>query len=318
MGDPDLPGRTRLGPAGRGRARVPPGRRPTCAGAGGRDRGGDAAAWGGEEGAAEALRALDPARDRIVSYVGKLIVSKGVDLLLAAWPLVVARVPDARLVVVGFGTYRDALGRDGARRSPTRDLGAVREIAARGRELEGGPAGELAYLAAFLDSLEGEARDAYLAAAPEAAARVSFTGRLEHADLPAPAAGLRGAGRAEHVPRGVRHGRRRGGRLRGAAAVRRALRAGRGDHHAGGRAGPRAGAAALLRARARRRRGDRREAGRVAVPAGRRARAARPPRWRSWRARTYGWESGGRRGDRGGRGAARRAPPSQALPESSG
>ena len=50
-----------------------------------------------------------PRRDRIVSYVGKLIVSKGVDLLLAAWPLVVARVPDARLVVVGFGTYRDAL-----------------------------------------------------------------------------------------------------------------------------------------------------------------------------------------------------------------
>ena len=52
-----------------------------------------------------------PSRDRIVSYVGKLIVSKGVDLLLAAWPLVVARVPDARLVIVGFGTYRETLGR---------------------------------------------------------------------------------------------------------------------------------------------------------------------------------------------------------------
>ena len=63
---------------------------------------GDAAGWGGEPGAAEALRALDPARDRIVSYVGKLIVSKGVDLLLAAWPLVVAEVPDARLCVVGL------------------------------------------------------------------------------------------------------------------------------------------------------------------------------------------------------------------------
>ena len=42
--------------------------------------------------------------------MGKLIVSKGVDLLLAAWPLVVAEVPDARLCVVGFGTYRDGLG----------------------------------------------------------------------------------------------------------------------------------------------------------------------------------------------------------------
>ncbi len=56
--------------------------------------------------------------------MGKLIVSKGVDLLLAAWPLVVARVPDARLAIVGFGTYRDALGRlrgraRGARTSTT-------------------------------------------------------------------------------------------------------------------------------------------------------------------------------------------------------
>jgi 1,4-dihydroxy-2-naphthoyl-CoA synthase len=61
-------------------------------------------AWGGEAGAGKALRELDPRRDRIVSYVGKLIVSKGVDLLLAAWPLVVARVAEARLVVVGVAT----------------------------------------------------------------------------------------------------------------------------------------------------------------------------------------------------------------------
>src|SRR5918996_875168 len=79
-------------------------------------------------GAADALRSLDPARDRIVSFVGKLIVSKGVDLLLAAWPLVVARVPEARLVVVGFGTYRAALGRfvEALRR---RDVDDLREIA---------------------------------------------------------------------------------------------------------------------------------------------------------------------------------------------
>ena len=67
--------------------------------------------WGGEAGAAEALRALDPARDRIVGYVGKLIVSKGVDLLLAAWPLVVAARARGAAVLVGFGTYREALGR---------------------------------------------------------------------------------------------------------------------------------------------------------------------------------------------------------------
>jgi glycosyltransferase involved in cell wall biosynthesis len=140
---------------------------------------GETAAWGGEAGAADTLRKFDPRRDRIVSYLGKLIVSKGVDLLFAAWPLVVAQVPQARLVVVGFGTYRQALGRfvDALGR---RDLGTLREIAVRGRELEGGPPGELKYLSRFLAS-PGEA---WLKTAPVAAARIHFTGRIEHHDLP--------------------------------------------------------------------------------------------------------------------------------------
>jgi glycosyltransferase involved in cell wall biosynthesis len=142
-----------------------------------------AAGWGGEAGAAGALRSLDPENDLIVSYVGKLIVSKGVDLLVAAWPLVVESVPEARLCMVGFGTYRAAietLNQDLGRG----DLAAAREIAARGRELEGGPPGGLRHLAAFLDGLEGERRERYIAAAASAARRVHFTGRLEHSDLP--------------------------------------------------------------------------------------------------------------------------------------
>ena len=55
----------------------------------------------------DALAALDPERDPVVCFVGKLIVSKGIDLLLAAWPLVLAREPRAKLVMVGFGTYRE-------------------------------------------------------------------------------------------------------------------------------------------------------------------------------------------------------------------
>ena len=91
-----------------------------------------------------------------MSYVGKLIVSKGVDLLLAAWPLVVAQVPDARLVRRGLRHLPRRARRRWWRRSRRGTWGPLREIAARGRELEGGPAGELAYLAAFLDGLEGE------------------------------------------------------------------------------------------------------------------------------------------------------------------
>jgi glycosyltransferase involved in cell wall biosynthesis len=186
MDDPDLPGRTRLGPPGVDVHTFHP-RAPAEAGErlralADRLEGGEAAGWGGEAGAAEALRAVDPERDLIVGYVGKLIVSKGVDLLLAAWPLVTAAVPDARLLVVGFGTYREGLARlAGALASG--DLDEARSIAARGRELEGGPPGELTYLASFLDGL-GDRRGAYLSDAAGAFDRIHFTGRLEHGDLP--------------------------------------------------------------------------------------------------------------------------------------
>lgn len=62
-----------------------------------------------ERAAGAALRRLDLERDRLVAFVGKLIAAKGVDLLLAAWPLVLARVPQARLVIVGFGAERERL-----------------------------------------------------------------------------------------------------------------------------------------------------------------------------------------------------------------
>src|SRR5438876_6607421 len=142
--DPDLPARTRLGPPGVDVHSFRP--RPRDEAAAGlraladRLEGTEAAGWGGEAAAADALRALDPSRDRLVAYVGKLIVSKGVDLLLAAWPLVVADRPDARLCVVGFGTYRDGILAL-ARALGEGDLAGAREIAARGSELEGGHAG---------------------------------------------------------------------------------------------------------------------------------------------------------------------------------
>jgi glycosyltransferase involved in cell wall biosynthesis len=183
MADPELPERTRLGPPGVDihsfRPRPPDEARAGLRRLAHRVEGGEAASWGGERGAADALRSLDPGRDRIVSYVGKLIVSKGVDLLLAAWPLVVARVSEARLVVVGFGTYRDGLERMLSALAAG-DIEELRAVAAAGRELEGGPPGELRHLREFLDRQGPE----YPEAAPAAAARVHFTGRLEHADLP--------------------------------------------------------------------------------------------------------------------------------------
>ncbi|HEU4701632.1 MAG TPA: glycosyltransferase family 4 protein [Conexibacter sp.] len=133
-------------------------------------------------GVAEAARGVREDDDRLVAFVGKLIVSKGIDLLLAAWPLVLAREPRARLVVVGFGAYRrgverlrDALA--------DRDLATLEQLVAAGRAEEGGPRAPLRLLGAFLASLEGDEREAYFAAAAGLRGRVVLTGRLDHDEL---------------------------------------------------------------------------------------------------------------------------------------
>jgi glycosyltransferase involved in cell wall biosynthesis len=131
-----------------------------------------------------ALASLRPGADRLVAFVGKLIVSKGVDLLLAAWPLVLGDVPAARLVVVGFGAYREgfesllaALARG--------ELERAREIARAGRSLEDASAEPLPlrHLLAFLDALHGAEREEYLAAAAMLQERVVLSGRLDHEEL---------------------------------------------------------------------------------------------------------------------------------------
>ena len=158
--------------------------------------------------AAVALEQLRPQRDALVAFVGKLIVSKGVDLLIAAWPLVLQRVPDAQLALVGFGAYRGALQRLLGALADA-DMAAARQIALAGRSLEvaseaqvasGSPAapadpdvcapaeaGEaarpLVHLLAFLDSLRGDERERYLQAARAMREGVFFTGRLEHSEL---------------------------------------------------------------------------------------------------------------------------------------
>jgi glycosyltransferase involved in cell wall biosynthesis len=195
--DPSVPPKTRLGPPGVDTRSFRP-RDPRAALAAVRELAGrverSTAGWGGEAGAAAALRAVDPTREAVVTFVGKLIVSKGVDLLLAAWPLVTAAVPNARLCIVGFGTYRDGLRRL-AGALARGDLREAREIASRGRALEGGPPGRLTYLLAFLDRLDADPAG-YLDAAPGAFERIHFTGRLEHDQLPA----LLAASRVQVVP----------------------------------------------------------------------------------------------------------------------
>lgn len=117
-------------------------------------------------------------------YVGKLIVSKGVDLLIAAWPLVLADRPDARLLVTGFGAYREGLEML-IRALSEGDLAAAIWIARGGRALEGGEPRPLRILTGFLEGLAGDELARYLAAARSMSDSIAFVGRFEH-DLIAP------------------------------------------------------------------------------------------------------------------------------------
>jgi glycosyltransferase involved in cell wall biosynthesis len=118
-----------------------------------------------------------------VIFVGKLIVSKGVDLLLAAWPLIRREHPSARLLIVGFGTLDGVLRAvwDGLAAG---DLGPLRELAERGRGLEDSDDEPLRMLSAFLAALPPGYEDA----AREAAGSVAFSGRLEHDEVAVPVA----------------------------------------------------------------------------------------------------------------------------------
>ncbi len=117
-------------------------------------------------------------RDPLVVFVGKLIVSKGVNLLLAAWPLVRAAHPDAQLRIAGFGEYEEGLRRLLAALERG-DLDDAREVAHLGRGLEGGSAEPLPILSAFL----ANPPDGYVEAARGAIDSVEFIGRLEHDEV---------------------------------------------------------------------------------------------------------------------------------------
>jgi glycosyltransferase involved in cell wall biosynthesis len=97
---------------------------------------------------------------------------------MAAWPLVHAANPGARLQIAGFGEYEGGLRRllkalEGG------DLEDAREVARLGRGLEGGTAEPLPILSAFLD----DPPVGYVEEARGAAGSVELIGRLEHAEV---------------------------------------------------------------------------------------------------------------------------------------
>jgi glycosyltransferase involved in cell wall biosynthesis len=132
------------------------------------------------------------AGDPRVLFVGKLLVSKGVDLLAAAWPLVhrertVDGAPSPRLLFVGFGAFEGGL-RELIAVLDRGDLDAALRVAARGRGYEGQhqprpqippPNRSLPILTGFLE----DPPEGYAEAARAAAGTMLIGGRLEHDEV---------------------------------------------------------------------------------------------------------------------------------------
>lgn len=114
-------------------------------------------------------------RAPLVVLVGKLIVSKGVDLLIAAWPMVKAAHPEAQLKIAGYGEYERGVRRLLAALD-SGDLDDARRVSQLGWALENGEETPLEILAAFLDDLP----EGYAEMAGAAAGSVELVGRLEH------------------------------------------------------------------------------------------------------------------------------------------
>lgn len=126
------------------------------------------------------LRAIDWDRESVIAFVGRLIPAKGVAAVVAAFPLILRRHPDARLLLVGTGWLREyleafllALGQgDGELAGRFMTWGAE-------REQEGARPSGTAFLNQLRDAGE---YDAYVrsASANLTDDRVVFTGFLEH------------------------------------------------------------------------------------------------------------------------------------------
>lgn len=136
-----------------------------------------------EIGVADRLAEIDVGRDRIVSFVGRSIRQKGVQLLIAAMPLVLVDHPDARFVIVGHGMMREGLeALVHALSGGDRQL--VDYLLGHGNALDGGPDEPLHYLANFFAVLDADrATDSYYAAARGLAERVTFCGQVGHETL---------------------------------------------------------------------------------------------------------------------------------------
>lgn len=112
----------------------------------------------------------------LIVYVGKLIHSKGVHSLISAFCGVREEIPDARLLVVGFGTFREGL--EAITQSiSSGDAESLANLVSLGKRLEGQPSGQSG------NALEHFEVGAGIVASEGLSDSVLFTGPLDHGSL---------------------------------------------------------------------------------------------------------------------------------------
>jgi len=131
------------------------------------------------------LKMIDWNKDQIILFVGRLIISKGIQAIIAALPVILKNNPRARLVVVGHGPMREPLEAFvWALANGAKDL--VLNIVDWGSNLEGSGNRPLKELNSFFTKLKQEGElNAYFDSAQEYISHESviFTGYLTHQEL---------------------------------------------------------------------------------------------------------------------------------------
>jgi len=143
-----------------------------------------------DEDVEEKLQQVDWEHDAVLLYVGRLISAKGVQSGLAALPLILAKDPGVRLLLVGHGPLREPMEAF-VWALEHGDRALAERIVDCGRLLEGDPDGAggsqaLGKVKLFFRDLEARGElDDYFALAKQhvRAERVIFTGYLTHHEL---------------------------------------------------------------------------------------------------------------------------------------
>ncbi|WP_028855249.1 glycosyltransferase [Psychrilyobacter atlanticus] len=123
-------------------------------------------------------------KDNIL-YIGKLIISKGVHIMLMSLPYIFQKNPTTNITIVGYGKFRPVL-EILLRGLIEGNKNLIEVIIEKGFYLEGEKHGQLEYLSKFWDGLKRENKlESYLELAKKIDLdRVVFLGKLDHDILP--------------------------------------------------------------------------------------------------------------------------------------